>query len=95
VLVKIGRLGEFGQALALASVRRQEKHLAIAALNISGKDGGPALAANRLRKDEKPLVEIEAEILFDQAEIADPIALGGIEAAGAKEPDNILAVARA
>src|SRR5579883_1923563 len=63
MLIQIWRLSEFRQALTLAAIGRKKKHLAIAALNIPGKNSGPALAANGLRKNEKSIVEIKAEIL--------------------------------
>src|SRR5262249_5818668 len=93
VFVQIRRLSEFGQALPLAAIRRQEEHFAVATLDVSRKHRGPSLAANRFRENKIAVVEIEAEILFHQAHVADAIALGCVQAGGMQDLDQVRAVA--
>ena len=74
------RIDEGGKGASLRPVRRQQDDLAIAAFHVGGEDGGHALAGHGLAEDQIAIGEVDADVFFDEGEIADAVALFAIEA---------------
>ena len=79
MLVQVRRLGEGRQRLPLAACRRQQDHFAIASFHFSGEDGGDGAARGGLGENQIAVGKVKVNVVFPKAEVADAIALPGIE----------------
>ena len=80
VFVEIGGSGEARQRLPFAALGRQKQNLAVASLDIGGENRRDALAGHRFGKNQVAVVEIELDVFFIETQVADAIALVGIQA---------------
>jgi len=80
MLVEIGSSGETSQRFPFGAQRRQQQNFTIATLYVGGEDRGDAFSGYRLGKDKIPVVKVEPDIILVKAEVANAIALLGVEA---------------
>src|SRR5262249_42712263 len=79
VLVEIRRMDVTGERAALSPVGREQDDLAVAALHVRRKDSGDPAAGHGLAENQMAIGEVEADILLDQREVADPVAFVAVE----------------
>ena len=80
MLVEIGGSGEARQRLPFAALGRQKQDFAVASFHIGGENRGDALSGHGLGKNQIAVVEIQPDVFFVEAQIADAIALIEIQA---------------
>ena len=85
VLVEIGRAGVEGERLAFGAVGREQDDLGVATFEIGTEDGddrgGMARrGGDRFAEEQVAVGEEELGVLLGELEVADPVALLGIEA---------------
>ena len=89
VLVQIGAVDVGGQGPTLGAVRGQQQDFAVAAFGIGREDGGDGAAGHGTAEDQVPVGEVNADVFLKQGEIADAVALLGVEPVFAQRPRHI------
>ena len=73
VLVQVGRVDMRGQRGSFGPVRRQQQHFAVAPIHVGHEDRGDRFPRQRFAEDQVTAVQVDADVLFDDFQIAHPV----------------------
>src|SRR5579871_3698909 len=75
MFVEIRRIDESGQGASFGAIGSKQNDLAVTAFHVGNEDRSDPVPSHRLAENQVAFGEVNPQVLFDQLQIADTVAL--------------------